>query len=95
MDEKLIEKKLVNEVKKLGGLALKLFSPFFTGLPDRLILLPGAKIWFAEIKTTGKDLSKRQRIVKGILEGLGFTVFVIDDADILALVVETLKNSQK
>lgn len=92
MNEKLIEKKLVEGVKKLGGVALKLVSPSFTGLPDRLILLPGARVYFAELKSTGRKLSPRQLVVKAFLEGLGFTVFVIDDREILQLVLETFKT---
>jgi hypothetical protein len=79
MNEKLIERKIVKHVKKLGGLSIKLFSAWFTGLPDRLVLLSGARIWFAEIKTTGKNLTVRQKIVMGILQKLGFSVDVIDD----------------
>lgn len=79
MNEKLIDRKLCEAVKKLGGLAVKLWSPTFTGMPDRLILLPGGKVCFAEFKSTGKVLKPRQKIVIALLQKLGFTVFVIDD----------------
>jgi hypothetical protein len=79
MNEKLIEKKLKKGVEKKGGLSLKLTSPFFTGLPDRLNLMPGGIVRFTEIKTTGKDLEPRQEFVKNQLEGLGFKVAVLDD----------------
>ncbi|MEK4359919.1 hypothetical protein NYE48_23125 [Paenibacillus sp. FSL M7-1455] len=46
MREKNIEQKLVLMTKDLGGLALKLVSPGFDGMPDRLILLPERKIAF-------------------------------------------------
>lgn len=77
--EKSLEKKWKAGVEKKGGLCIKIFSAFFTGLPDRLNLLPAGKMCFAEIKSTGKDLSPRQRVVKILLEKLGFTVYVIDD----------------
>lgn len=79
MNEKLIEKKLVAGVKKLGGLALKFFSVWFTGVPDRIVLMPGGRIYFAELKTTGKELQPRQVIVIALLRRLGFKVYVIDD----------------
>jgi len=79
MNEKIIERKLREKVKAFGGLALKFYSPSFTGMPDRIVLMPGGRIWFAEIKTTGKKLSPRQQVVKPILEKLGFQVWVIDD----------------
>lgn len=79
MDEKKIEKKLRVEIGKLGGLAIKLQSQYYTGLPDRMILMPGGVIRFAEIKTTGKKATARQTIVHEELRDLGFKVEVIDD----------------
>ncbi len=78
MNEKLLERKLCEGVKRAGGIALKLICLSFTGLPDRTVLLPGGKIQFAEIKTTGKKPSPRQRIVIGFLQGLGFKVWIVD-----------------
>lgn len=78
MNEKLIEKKIREGVKKLGGQAIKLVSPSFTGLPDRLVLMPGGRTWFVEIKSTGKKPSPRQKVVIEWLRKLGFTVFIID-----------------
>ena len=77
--EKLIEKKLRERIKKMGGLALKLESQHFTGLPDRLILMPKGKIYFVETKSTGDKPRKRQLLVHEQLRGLGFSVDVIDD----------------
>lgn len=90
MNEKLIERKLCEGVKKIGGLALKLWSPTFTGLPDRLILLPGGKVCFAELKSTGKPLRARQKIVIPALQKMGFTVFVIDNQQELDNCLKTL-----
>lgn len=83
MNEKLIEKKLKQGVERIGGKALKFTSPFYTGMPDRLVLLPGGKVKWAEIKTTGKDLSPVQDVRKAELEALGFEVAVIDDQQTL------------
>lgn len=81
MLEKKIEQYLRDEVKKAGGLAIKFVSPGFTGLPDRICLLPGGRIWFVETKAPGKDLRPRQRAIKNILEKLGFTYFKIDSKE--------------
>lgn len=78
MNEKLIERKLSEGVKARGCLAIKLVSPYFTGLPDRMILMPGGRIRFVELKTTGKKLSARQEIVTELLRRFGFAVAVID-----------------
>lgn len=83
MNEKTLERKLREQVKKRGGLAIKFFASSFTGLPDRIVLMPGGRIWFAEIKTTGKKPKPRQGIVIKILRGLGFSVWVIDTDELL------------
>jgi hypothetical protein len=78
MNEKLIEKKLRELVKKLGGIALKFFCLSFTGMPDRIVLMPGGRIWFVELKSTGKKPTPRQGVVHAFLRKLGFEVCVID-----------------
>lgn len=75
--EKATEKTLKSEVEKRGGLCLKLLPFQFSGLPDRLCLLPGGKIFFAEIKDVKEVPSKLQLKVKKSLEKLGFKVYVV------------------
>jgi hypothetical protein len=91
MNEKLIERKLRESVKKMGGVALKFFSSSFTGLPDRIILMPGGRASFAEIKTTGKRPTPRQRVVIRFLRKLGFTCEVLDGQESLNHFLEGLK----
>jgi VRR-NUC domain-containing protein len=81
MNEKLIEKKLREGVKRLGGLSLKFTSPSFTGVPDRISLWPSGAMDFVELKSTGRPLSARQVIVFAELEELGFPVTVIDSQE--------------
>lgn len=83
MNEKTLEKKLREGVKKLGGLALKFSSPTFTGMPDRLVLLPGGRVKWVEVKTTGKKPTPRQLAVHNQLERLGFPVWVVDSEDLI------------
>ncbi|MCO5285193.1 MAG: VRR-NUC domain-containing protein [Chitinophagaceae bacterium] len=90
--EKTLERKIVVEVKRLGGKALKFYCLSFTGMPDRIILLPDARVFFAEIKTTGKKPSPRQRFVHNWLRGLGFVVVVIDSAKALDDFLNEIKN---
>lgn len=79
--EKTVEQYLRKQVKKAGGLALKLVCPGFTGVPDRLILLPGGQMCFAETKDAGKTPRPRQKRVHGMLRELGFWVFVPDSKE--------------
>ncbi len=78
MLEKQIEARLKREVKKAGGLALKFTPPGTAGLPDRIVLLPGSRIYFVEVKAPGKKLRPLQQKRKKQLKRLGFRVFVID-----------------
>lgn len=77
MRESYYENKLRTGVQKLGhGIkCLKYESPGFTGVPDRMILLPGAKVIFVELKQPGKKERKRQLYVQGLLRKLGFEVY--------------------
>lgn len=93
MDEKPIEKKLREHVKKLGGLAVKFFVMSFTGFPDRIVLMPGARIWFVELKSTGKKPSPRQEIVLRQLSRLGFKTLVIDNQETLSEFFKELEKN--
>lgn len=79
MMEKQLEQKLVKAVKSVGGLALKLVSPGFAGMPDRLVLLTGGKIAFIEVKAPGKKPWSLQLKRHRDLRQLGFKVYVLDD----------------
>ena len=92
MNEKLIEKKLRDKVKSLGGIALKLYSAYHIGLPDRLVLMPGGKAAFAEIKTTGKKPTMLQEKAIAELQALGFKAEVIDSQERLNKFLEELRN---
>lgn len=76
--EKVVEKLLVTEVKKHGGLCVKLVTTFFSGLPDRLVLLPDKTVYFVELKTTGLKARKLQVNVHKMIKNLGFDVYIID-----------------
>ena len=51
------------------------------GMPDRILLLPGCRIGFVEVKAPGKQPRPRQRHLHRLLRALGFPVFVMDDPD--------------
>lgn len=78
MTEKGLEKKLREEVSRSGGLALKIASGYYTGLPDRLILMDSGRMFWVEMKSPGKDMTPRQKLVRKALERLGFDVTIID-----------------
>lgn len=59
--EKRVEALLVSGVKQMGGLAYKFVSPGNSGVPDRIILMPGGKIYFVELKREGGQLTNLQK----------------------------------
>lgn len=92
MREKTTESKLVKAVKSMGGLAPKFVSPGFDGVPDRLVLLPGGKIAFIELKAPGKNLRPLQVRRKGQLEALGFFVYCIDRPEQIGVILDEIAN---
>ena len=76
MLESEIEKKLVREIKKMGGMAYKFVSPGNAGVPDRIVILPGV-ITFVELKTETGRLSPGQKRQLGKLQDLGMKVVVL------------------
>lgn len=52
--ERDIEKWLQERVRAIGGLAFKFVSPGNDGVPDRIIVLPGGRVWFIELKREGE-----------------------------------------
>lgn len=81
MREKQIEQTLVRAVRRRGGICPKWVSPGLDGVPDRIILLPGGRMAFAELKAPGKQPRPLQTARIGQLRRLGFPVYVIDSAD--------------
>lgn len=79
MRERFIEKKLVDAVKKMGGIAPKFVSPGLDGMPDRIVLFPMGRIAFVELKAPGGKMRPLQVRRKRKLERLGFSVYCIDD----------------
>lgn len=81
MKEKYIEQQLIKAVKSAGGICPKLVSPGTDGMPDRLVLLPGGRITFVEVKAPGQKPRPLQLLRHRTLRDLGFKVFVLDDPE--------------
>ncbi len=88
MNEREIEKALVDKVKSLGGLCLKFTSTSMTGIPDRIILLPKGKIGFIEVKRPGESPRPIQRKRIRQLQDLGFKVYVIDNKEMIKKIIK-------
>ena len=93
MREKTIEQKFVTAVKTAGGLALKFTSPGFDGVPDRIVLLPGGKMAFVEVKAPGEKPRPLQLARHRLLRRLGFRVYVLDDESQIGGIVDEIQSA--
>lgn len=93
MREKVVEEALVKAVKCRGGLALKLTSPSWVGIPDRLVLLPQGRLGFVEVKAPGKVPCPLQVRRLEQLKSLGFKVYVLDSLEKIEGVLDDLQTT--
>jgi len=80
MAERDLERRLRDQLRRAGCLPLKFESPGYTGVPDRIVLIPGGQIVFVEMKAPGEKERPRQLYVQGLLRRLGFVVFSAVDS---------------
>lgn len=75
--ESSIERRLKRTVEGLEDkiMCLKFESPGMSGVPDRVILLPGGHTVFVELKQPGKHERVRQEYMQQKIRDAGFTVF--------------------
>lgn len=92
MREKELEQLFKDRVKKRGGKAYKFVSPGTSGVPDRLVILPGNKVGFVELKAPGKKSSPEQCYQQRKLEDLGCYVAVIDSSEMIDVVIREIQE---
>lgn len=61
MLEKDIERRMVQMIKKRGGLCYKFVSPNNPGVPDRIVITPDGRVIFVELKTEIGRLANIQK----------------------------------
>ena len=83
MREKDIEKELAARTRAMGGI---------DGMPDRLVLLPGGRMGFVELKAPGKKPRALQLARHRLLQRLGFKVYVIDGIEQIDGVLEEIDH---
>lgn len=76
----------------MGGIAPKFVSPGYDGMPDRIVLLPGGRMGFVEVKAPGEKPRPLQLARHGMLRRLGFRVFVLDDETQIGGMLDEIKS---
>lgn len=91
MREKEIEQRFTKQIKRMGGLALKFVSPGFDGMPDRMVLLPGGRVSFVEVKAEGEKPRPLQLSRMRMLRELGFATYILDGLDKVEEVIDEIR----
>jgi len=75
--ERDIERYLVRRVAERGGRAYKWVSPGHVGVADRIVMLPGGRVWVVELKTVKGRLSPLQKVFAADMARMGINYIVI------------------
>lgn len=81
MRERSVETYLREQVRRAGGIAYKWVSPGNNGVPDRIVIMPGGRVVFVELKATGRKPTQLQQYQHERLRALGCDVRVIDSRE--------------
>ena len=92
MRENTIEAALVDEVKRRGGFCPKFTSPGSNGVPDRMVLLPGGRIGFVEVKAPGEKPRPLQAYRHRQLRRLGISVYVLDGTEQIGGILDEIEG---
>lgn len=93
MTEKELEKHLVQAVKNRNGICYKFNSPGHSGVPDRLVLFPGGKIGFIEVKSPeGGKLKPLQVMELKRINNLGFKCFVLNSPERINAILDDIQR---
>lgn len=95
MKESQIERRLVEGVKRLGGMCLKFVSPGTLGVPDRIIITAKGRVIFVELKTETGRLTKIQRYVIGEMQKRGADARVVKGIDEVKELLAEIKGGDE
>lgn len=93
MRESKVEEKLRTEAKRRGGWAVKFTSPGLDGVPDRLVLFPGGRLAFVEVKAPGKEMRPLQERRADQLRALGFQVYCLDCMEKIGGILDEIQGT--
>ena len=79
-----VERVFCREVKRLGGWPLKLTCAGTAGMPDRLVIFPGGRCKFVELKRLRGEPRALQQLRADQLRALGCDVACLDSPEAVA-----------
>lgn len=94
VSEKAIERYLVEEVARRGGICLKYDNPHAVGFPDRLVILPGHPLAWVEVKSRGKKPRRIQQLRIELLNALGQTTHVADSREAVDNIIKCIERNE-
>ena len=92
MKERDIEALLRDGVKQLGGKAYKWVSPGNAGVPDRIVILPGGKVVFVELKQENGRLTRLQKMQQETLRAMGAAAVTLRGTEDVKMYLDVLKE---
>lgn len=89
--EKDIEKALGRMIGRHGGYCMKWVCPGWSGVPDRICLLPGGRVVFVELKRPeGGKIASLQLTWQRRLQSLGFRSLIVKSPEDIAELEKTI-----
>lgn len=88
-----VEATLVARVRAAGGVCWKFTSPGTQGVPDRIVVLPGGRVGFVELKRTGALPRPIQVRRLEQLAALDVAAFVIDHTNQIEGVLDAIRSA--
>lgn len=92
MKEKDIEQYLVKQAKAAGGKAYKWTSPGNAGVPDRIVMLPGGRVAFVELKAPGGKSTALQLNQQRFIASRGLPVTVVDSKEAVDQLIDNMQE---
>ena len=93
--EAVLEQRLIQAVRNAKGLIIKLPALWYIGIPDRMILLPEARIFFVELKIKSKRARGGQAAWIRKLRALGFRAGTVRGSEALEKFIQTYLGGVK
>lgn len=91
--EREVEGYLIKRLKRQGLACIKFIPDQVNGMPDRLVLLPGSRVLWVELKTKGGALSEIQKLRHRELSDRGHDVVVVWNKEQVDELVQSLAST--